>query len=192
MKIQHWTNKRKLTESWSYGYLGSSLQKIKSRVLIDKGTLMIVHVLSGWLASSYPIRHTFLQHIYISWRVSVKSVINKRKSSCHFAWRNGSIAVWMFVHLTEYGGDIGLKGFLISQKLFLSTSEYHHYYQGRKWNMPEFLKSPYNSLSKVYRFIFRSCRVFLLLNLIFPPSRFSLLSSCPSLNVIFRILLQQL
>ena len=179
---------------------------------------MIVHVLSGWLASSYPIRRAFLQRI--SWRVSVESVINKRKSSCHFAWRNGSIAVWMFVHPTEYGGDIGLKGFLISQKLFLSTSEYphyyqgrsetcpnfwnrhiifslkfissfeaaalslflstseyHHYYQGRKWNMPEFLKSPYNSLSKVYQFIW-SCRfVVLVLNLIFPPSRFSLLSS---------------
>ena len=44
-------------------------------------------------------------------------------------------------HPTEYGGDIGLKGFLISQKqekmvscqkLFLSTSGYHHYYQGGK------------------------------------------------------------
>ena len=175
MKIQQWTNKRKLTESWSYGCLGSSLQKIESRVLIDKGALMIAHVLSGWLASSYPIRRAFLQHI--SWRVSVESVINKRKSSCHFAWRNGSIAVWMIVHPTEYGGDIGLKGFLISQKLFLSTSEYHHYYQGGRWNMPEFLKSPCNSLSKVYRFIW-SCRfVFLVLNLIFPPSRFSLLSS---------------
>ena len=112
----------------------------KSRVLIDKGALMIVYVLSGWLASSYPIRCAFLQHI--SWRVSVESVINKRKSSCHFTWRNGSIAVWMFVHPTEYGSDIGLKGFLINQKLFLSTSEYHHYYQGRKWNMPKFLKSP--------------------------------------------------
>ena len=166
-------------ESWSYGCLGSSLQKIESRVLIDEGALMIVHVLSGWLASSYPIRRAFLQHI--SWRVSVESVINKRKSSCHFAWRNGSIVVWMFVHPTEYGGDIGLKGFLISQKLFLSTSEYHHYYQGGKWNMPEFLKSPYNSLSKVYWFIW-SCRfVFLVLNLIFPPSRFSLLSSGRSL-----------
>ena len=140
---------------------------------------MIVHVLSGWLASSYPIRRAFLPHI--SWRLSVEPVINKRKSSCHCAWRNGSIAVWMFVHPTEYGGDIGLKGFLISQKLFLSTSEYHPYlYQGRKWNMPEFLKSPYNSVSKVYRFIL-SCRVFLVLNLIFPPSRFSLLSSGRSL-----------
>ena len=114
----------KLTESWSYGCLGSSLQKIESRVLIDKGTLLIVHVLSGWLASCYPIRRAFLQHM--SWRVSVESVINKRKSSCHFAWRHGWIAVWMFVQPTEYGGDIGLKGFLISQKLFLSTSEYHH------------------------------------------------------------------
>ena len=133
----------------------------ESRVLIDKGALMIVHVLSGWFASSYPIRRAFLQHI--SWRVSVESVINKRKSSCHFAWRNGSIAVRMFVHPTEYDGDIGLKVFLISQKLFLSTSEYHHlYYQGGRWNIPEFLKSPYNSLSKVYRFIW-SCRfVFLL------------------------------
>ena len=33
------------------------------RVLIDKGALMIVHVLSGWLASFYPIRCAFLQHI---------------------------------------------------------------------------------------------------------------------------------
>ena len=85
----------------------------------------------------------------------------------------------LFILPSEYGGDIGLKGFLISQKLFLSTSEYHHYYQarGKVEKMPEFLKSPYNSLSKVYRFIL-SCRfVFLVLNLIFPPSRFSLLSS---------------
>ena len=140
---------------------------------------MIVHVFSGWLASSYPIRRAFLQHI--SWRVSVESVINKRKISCHFARRNGSIAVWMFVHPTECGVDIGLKGFLISQKLFLSTSEYHHYFQGGRWNIPEFLKLLYNSLSKVYRFIW-SCRfVFLVLNLIFPPSCFSLLSSGHSL-----------
>ena len=86
--------------------------------------------LSGWFASSYPIQRAFLQHI--SWRVSVESVINIRKSSCHFTWRDGSIGAWMFVHPTEYGSDTGLKGYLISQKLFLSTSEYHHYYQGSK------------------------------------------------------------
>ena len=190
MKIQQWTNKRKLTKlKLRLSCLGSSLQKIESRILIDKGALMLVHVLSGWLASSYRIRRAFLQHI--SWRVSVESVINKRKSSCHFAWRNGSIAVWMFVHPTEYGGDIGLKGFLISQKVFLSTSEYHHYYQGGKWNVPEFLKSPYNSLSKVYRCIW-SCRfVFLVLNWFFRlVALVCFVAVVPF--VIFRILLQQL
>ena len=38
---------------------------------------MIVHVLSGWLASSSPIRRAFLQHI--SLRVSVQSVVNNEK-----------------------------------------------------------------------------------------------------------------
>ena len=37
--------------------------KIESRVLIDKGALMIVNVLSGWRASCYPIRRAFLQRI---------------------------------------------------------------------------------------------------------------------------------
>ena len=61
-----------------------------------------------------------------------------------------------------------------------------------RWNMPEFLKSPYNCLSKVYRFIW-SCRfVFLVLNLIFPPSRFSLPSSGRSLCYLLYLLLQQL
>ena len=36
-------------------------RSIESRV--EKGAVMIVHVLSGWLASSYPIRRAFLQHI---------------------------------------------------------------------------------------------------------------------------------
>ena len=122
---------------------------------------MIVHVLSGWLASAYAIPRTFLRQI--RWRVSVESAINKRKSSCHFAWRNGSTAVWMFVHLTNTVVilDVDLKGSLINQKLFLSTSEYHHYYQGRMWNMPDFWNRCNNSLSKVYRFIW-SCRVLLL------------------------------
>ena len=113
MKIQQWTNKRKLTESWSYGCLGSSLQKIESRVLIDKGA--IVHVLSGWLASSYPIGRAFLQHI--SWRVSVESVIIKRKSSCHLAWRNGSIAVWMNTAM------------ILDWKAFLSVKNYFYQHQ---------------------------------------------------------------
>ena len=42
---------------WHQAYKRS----IESRV--EKGAVMIVHVLSGWLASSYPIRRPFLQHI---------------------------------------------------------------------------------------------------------------------------------
>ena len=114
-----WMNKRELAESWSY----SCKRSIESRV--EKYAIMIVDVLSGWLASSYPIRLAFLKHI--SWRVSVESAINKRKN-CHFAWRNCSIAAWMFVHPTNTAVKLDLKGFLINQKLFLLTSEYHYYY----------------------------------------------------------------
>ena len=65
-------------------------------------------------------------------RVSVKSGINKQTTSCHFAGRNGATAAWMFVHPTNTAVILDLKGFLINQKLFLSTSEYHYCYQGRK------------------------------------------------------------
>ena len=45
------------SESWrkveATTAMGSSLKKIESRV--EKGAVMTVHVLSGWLASSYPI-----------------------------------------------------------------------------------------------------------------------------------------
>ena len=90
---------------------------------------------SGWLVSSYPIRHAFPQHI--SEKVSVEWVLNKGKSSCHIAWRNGS----MVVHLTNTAMILDLKGFQINQKLFLSTSEYYYCYQRRKWSMPDILLS---------------------------------------------------
>ena len=118
---------------------------IESRV--EKGIVRIVHVLSGWLASFYLVRRVLLKHI--SRRISVKSAINKRKSSCHFTWRNGSIAAWMFVHPTNMAEILNLKGLLINQKLFLSTSEYHYYFQGRKWNMPDFWNRHDHSFSKV-------------------------------------------
>ena len=60
----------------------------------------------------------------------------------------------MFVHPTNTAVILDLKGFLINQKLFLSTSEYQYYCQGRKWNMPDFWNRHNHSLSKVYRFIF--------------------------------------
>ena len=115
-------------------HLGSSLQKIELRVLIDKGAVMIVHVLSGWLASSYPIRRAFLQHI--SGRVSVESVINKRKSSCHFhgILHEGIVRLLygcLFI-LPNTAVILDLKGVLINQILSLSTSEYHHYSVSRE------------------------------------------------------------
>ena len=141
---------------WSYGHLGSSLQKIESRA--DKGAVMIVHVLSGWLASSYPIRRAFLQHI--SWRVSFESVINEKVLAISHEGMARLLYGCLFI-LPSTAVILDLKGFLINQKLFLSTSEYHHYYQVRIWNMPDFWNCHNNSLSKVYRFIW-SCRVLLL------------------------------
>ena len=52
--------------------MGSSLHKIESRV--QKGAAMIAHVLSGLLASSYPIQRAFLQHT-----AAKEFLINKRK-----------------------------------------------------------------------------------------------------------------
>ena len=102
---QKWKySNERTSESWrkveatAMGSQGSSLKKIESKV--EKSAVMIVHVLSGWPTSSYPIRRALVQHI--SQRVSVESVINERKNSCHFAWRNGSsTAAWMFVHTTN-------------------------------------------------------------------------------------------
>ena len=132
--IQKWKySNGRTSESWSKveaTAMGSSRQKIELRV--EKGTAMILHLLSGWLASSYPIRRAFLQHI--SKRVSVESVINKRESSCHFALRSG----WIFVHPTNTVVTLDLKGFTINQKLFLSSSEYYYYCQWRTWNIPHF------------------------------------------------------
>ena len=136
MKIQQWANKRKLAERWSYGY-GSKTAKDRvegwERHCNDS-------TCSLWLSCLFLSNPTcFFQHI--SWRVSLESVINKRKSSCHFAWRNGSIAAWMFVHPTNTAVILDLKGFLINHKLFLLTSEYH-YSSREKVKHARFLKSP--------------------------------------------------
>ena len=86
---------------------------------------MIVHVLSGWLASSYPIRRAFLQH---SSRVPPNlSEINERVLAISHEGmaRLASIATMMFVHPTNPTNTaviLDLKGFLINQNLFLSTS----------------------------------------------------------------------
>ena len=146
------------SESWlkvEVTSMGSSLQKIDEelRTRCNNSTC------SFWLACLLLSNPTCFTPTY-QLKSFVESVINKRKSSCHFAWMNGSIAAWMFVHPTNTA--VMLDFFLINQKLFPPTSEYHFYYQGRKWNMPDFWNRLNHSLSKVYRFIW-SCPRFLLL-----------------------------
>ena len=90
---------------------------------------------------------------------------------------------WCLFILQNTAVILDLIGFLINQKLFLSTSEYHNillYYQGRKWNLPDFWNRHNHSLSKVYRFIFEAA-TFSFTNLFFPPNHLSLLSSGLSL-----------
>ena len=113
---QKWkySNERTI-ESWqkveatAMGSQGSSLKKIESKV--EKSAVMIVHVLSGFPTSSYPIRRALVQHI--SQRVSVESVINERKNSCHFAWRNGSSTCSYY----KYGSYIRLERFSYQSKI---------------------------------------------------------------------------
>ena len=115
---------------------------------------------SFWLACLFLSNWTCFSPTYQLKSFRPNLSVNKRKSSCHFAWRNGSIAAWMFVYSTNTAVIMDLKVFLISQKLFLSTSEYHHYYyHGGMWNMPDFWNHHNNSLSNVYQFIW-SCYVF--------------------------------
>ena len=105
-------------------------RSIKSRV--EKGAVMIVYVRSGWLAS----RPAFLQNI--SQRVSVESVMNKRKSSCHsFARRTGSIAAWMYTAVI-----LDLKGFLISIKNYFINIRISLLLSREKVKHSQFLKSP--------------------------------------------------
>ena len=141
---------------------------------------MIVHVLSGWLASSYLIWRAFLQHI--SWRVSVKSVINKRKSSYHFAWRNGSIAACMDVYSSYW-----VRRWYWTWKAFLSIKNYFYQHQ----NITIIIKGESETCPKVYRFIWSCCILFYYWTCF---SRLAALVCFLAVIpfVIFRILLQQL
>ena len=104
----------------------------------------------------------------------------KRKSSCHFAWRNSSIAVWMFAHPTEYGSDTW-KAFLLIKNYFYQHQNITIIIKGESETCPNFWNRHTNSLPKVYRFIW-SCRVFFYYWTFFSPlSRFSLHSSSRSL-----------
>ena len=126
------------SESWrkvEATALGSSLQKIRVE---SRERRCNDSTFSFWKACLFLSSPTCFSPTYQLKSFRPNLSVNKRKSSCHFAWRNGSIAAWMFVYSTNTAVIMDLKVFLISQKLFLSTSECHCYYQGWKWNMPDF------------------------------------------------------
>ena len=60
MSVDQFEEAKKAKQKVEATAMGCSLQNIESRV--EKGAVMIVHVLFGWVASSYPIRRPFLQH----------------------------------------------------------------------------------------------------------------------------------
>ena len=87
----------------------------------------------------------------------------------------------MDVHPKNTAVILDLKGFLINQNLFLSTSEYHFYYQGRKWNVTcQISEIAIIILSLKFISSFEAA-AFSFTNLFFLPSRFSLLSCSHSL-----------
>ena len=74
-------------------------RSIESRV--EKGAVMIVHVLSGWLASSYPIRSVFLQHI--SWNTIIKREFLPFRMKEWLNWCMDACSSY------KYGSNIGLE-----------------------------------------------------------------------------------
>ena len=144
MSMDQFEEAKEANQKWKYSNerTSESWRKVEATAIWDQACKRSSNdrTCSFWLAC------LFLSNPTCFSPTPSESVINKRKSSCHFAWRNGSIAAWMFVHPTNTAVILDLKGFLINQKLFLSTSEYHHYYQGRMWNMPDFWNRHNNSL----------------------------------------------
>ena len=109
---QKWKySNERTSESWQK-VEATALQKIELRV--NKGAVMMVHVLCGRLASSYTIQHAFLQHI--SWRVSVHSVISKHE------FLQFHIKEWLDCCMDvcssyEYSSDIGLERLSYQSKI---------------------------------------------------------------------------
>ena len=131
---------------------------------------MLVHVLSGWLASSYLIRRAFLQHI--RWRVSVESVISERVLAISHEEMVRLLHGCLFV--------LQIRHWYWNWKV-LSKSEYHYYHQGRKWNMPDFWNRDNHSILSLEFIGSFEAADFSFTNLFFPPSRISLLPSGRSL-----------
>ena len=152
MKIQQWTNKQKVGGKLKLRLWDQACKRsIESRV--QKGGVMIVHVLSCWLASSYPIWCAFLQHI--SWRVSIESAINKLRvlAILHEAMArllHGCLYIlqWYWAWTLSYQSKIISVNIRISLLLLREKVKHADF-----WNHHNY------SLSKVYQFIW-SCHVF--------------------------------
>ena len=110
---------------------------------------------------------------------NISAETHKRKSSCHFAWRNGSIAdgcLFMFVHPTNTA-VIGLERLSYQLKIISIIIRISLlYYQGRKWNMPDFWNRHNHIIALKFIGSFEAA-AFSFTNLFFPPSHFSLFSS---------------
>ena len=139
MEIQQWTNTRKLAESWRYG-----IKPAKDRVeSFNWQRRCNDSTCSFWLACLFLSNPTCFSPTYQL--KSFRRICHKgTKKFLPFRikeWLDCCMDVCSSYRVRQWY-NLDLKGLLINQKLFLSTSEYRHYYQGRKWNMPEFLKSP--------------------------------------------------
>ena len=72
---------------------------------------------------------------------SFRRIRHKRKSSCHFAWRNGSIAAWMFVHpaiCMGYWPSVRSRWLDIGQVLFL-RGQYPAILTEQTWSIKDLL-----------------------------------------------------
>ena len=91
--------------------MGSSLQKIESRV--EKGAVMIKHVLSQWLACLQS--DVLFSNMISAEEFPSESVINKPKSSCHLKeWLDCCMDDCSFY---KYGSDIGLERLSLQSKI---------------------------------------------------------------------------
>ena len=110
---------------------------------------------SFWLACLFLSNPTCFPPTY-QLKCFVESVINEREFLPFRMKEWLDCCMDVCSSYSEYGSDIG---FLINQKLFLSTSEYHYYIKRGSETCPiSEIAIIILRLSKVYRFIW-SCRV---------------------------------
>ena len=145
-------------------------RSIESRV--EKGAVMIVHVLSGWLASSYPIRSVFLQHI--SWNTIIKREFLPFRMKEWLNWCMDACSSY------KYGSNIGLERLI--KKYFCQHHNITIIIKGESETCPisEIAIMTIIIFSLKFIGLFEAAASSFT-NLFFPPSRFRSLSSGHSL-----------